>query len=326
MSQKEATRPLRVFVYEYLSGGGTGADPALLREGQWMRDALAQDLVALGPDVAVTCAGAPGLPGLPAGCTVAFAQPGEPHLAFIAREARRHDWVWAVLPETDDLLGACSAAVAPEQWVGCDTASIRAAASKRGLGRLLAAQGVPSVDASGSDAEPDRWVVKPDDGAGAVGVRVHTRLADAQADQTARPGTVLQPWIDGEAMSLSLLCADGHAELLSINRQHVHVAPDGWLRVDGLELAVLQTRAPAAAAARALAVRVARALPGLRGFAGIDIVWHPQRGPVVIEINPRVTSAWAGLSERLGRPLAREVLALCALGRQRSAGEVCHVV
>jgi len=59
----------------------------------------------------------------------------------------------------------------------------------------------------------------------------------------------------------------------------------------------------------ALAARVQRALPGLRGFVGIDLVWHAQRGPVVIEVNPRVTCAYVGLSRQLGRNLAGEVIA-----------------
>jgi len=55
---------------------------------------------------------------------------------------------------------------------------------------------------------------------------------------------------------------------------------------------------------------VAATLPGLRGFVGIDLVWHAQRGPVLIEINPRLTCSYVGLSQRLGRCLAGEVLAL----------------
>ena len=58
-----------------------------------------------------------------------------------------------------------------------------------------------------------------------------------------------------------------------------------------------------------LAARVHRAVPGLRGFVGIDLVWHPQHGPVVIEVNPRVTCAYVGLSRALGRNLAAQVIA-----------------
>jgi hypothetical protein len=44
------------------------------------------------------------------------------------------------------------------------------------------------------------------------------------------------------------------------------------------------------------------------GFVGIDLVWHARLGPVVIEINPRLTCAYAGLSAALGRNLAAEIV------------------
>jgi predicted ATP-grasp superfamily ATP-dependent carboligase len=65
---------------------------------------------------------------------------------------------------------------------------------------------------------------------------------------------------------------------------------------------------PRAARLHALAAAVAGAIPGLAGFVGIDVVWHPGRGPVAIEVNPRVTCAYVGLSDTLGRNLAAEVL------------------
>ena len=62
----------------------------------------------------------------------------------------------------------------------------------------------------------------------------------------------------------------------------------------------------------------------LGGFVGIDLVWHDRRGPVAIEINPRVTCAYVGLSRSLGRNLAGEVIA--AFEAERVCGEVhAHV-
>ena len=73
-----------------------------------------------------------------------------------------------------------------------------------------------------------------------------------------------------------------------------------------------------AAPLRRIALDVVRALPGLRGFVGIDLVWHATRGPVVIEVNPRVTCAYVGLSAKLVRNLAADILA------RHAAGEVRH--
>ncbi len=84
----------------------------------------------------------------------------------------------------------------------------------------------------------------------------------------------------------------------------------------------IRSTATACRAARceALAQRVVAALPGLRGFAGIDLVWHPQRGPVVIEVNPRLTVAYAGSPRGLAATFAAELLARAwRTGRRRAA-------
>jgi predicted ATP-grasp superfamily ATP-dependent carboligase len=154
--------------------------------------------------------------------------------------------------------------------------------------------------------------VKPDDGCGAIGARRHRDHDLACADYTERwlrnEEPVMEPWIEGEALSLSLLCGDQGAELLAVNRQHLSSDADGYLRFDGVSpVAVDQTRARAMAT---LGRRIAAALPGLAGFVGADITWHPRHGPFVIEVNPRVTCAYEGLSARLGRNIAAQVLSL----------------
>ena len=81
-----------------------------------------------------------------------------------------------------------------------------------------------------------------------------------------------------------------------------------WQGLGQLEAALdaATTRWPAL---RQLAQATQRALPGLCGFVGIDLVWHPELGPVGIEVNARVSCAYVGLSGLLGRPLAGEILA-----------------
>jgi predicted ATP-grasp superfamily ATP-dependent carboligase len=60
--------------------------------------------------------------------------------------------------------------------------------------------------------------------------------------------------------------------------------------------------------ARAAVAALARAASDLRGFVGVDLVLGPD-GPVVIEINPRLTSSYLGLSRMAGGRIARLMLA-----------------
>ena len=306
----------RVLVCEYLSAGGLvsageAASDALQAMGTSMRDAIVADLLRAGV-YAVTVATCARASPVAAAAVPVLPRAAESAVDFVARQADLHDAVWVVAPETDGLLGQLQHCVDPARWLGCDAASIRLASAKRATLLHLAEAGITTPLAFEHAPEVRRWVVKPDDGAGAVGTRVHGS-ADAAMDdwaQRSRSGhaMAIEPWVEGEALSLSLLCRARRTELLSVNRQRLSINADGWLAYVGVEVNVLPLTEARGALLAALASRVGRAMPGLRGFVGIDVVWHAQRGPVLIEVNPRVTCAYVGLSRALGRNLAAEVI------------------
>lgn len=327
-----------MLVYECISGGGRAAagDPApphagLLAQGVAMRDALLADLQQL-DDVVVSCVAtrhAPlpaSVPGVRAVLADAQGRP-LPAADFLAREARRHDRVWVVAPEGDGLLGALALAVAPERWIGCTLPAIRLAASKTATRERLAAHGIRVPHAWSPDRlEPERggqWVVKPDDGAGGEDIRLHADFSRARNDLLARRarglGSTAETWIDGVPLSLSLRCSERRAELLSINRQHIAISADGALAYHGVDVAVMPLQSAAGQTLATLAQRIAAAIPGLAGYVGVDLVWQPVADDVpddlagdgeatVIEVNPRLTCAYVGLSAALGRNLAAEIL------------------
>jgi predicted ATP-grasp superfamily ATP-dependent carboligase len=59
-----------------------------------------------------------------------------------------------------------------------------------------------------------------------------------------------------------------------------------------------------------IAAAVARTLPGLWGHVGIDLIDSPDRGPVVVDINPRLTTSYAGLRGSIGANPAALLLSL----------------
>ena len=308
----------RIFVYEFLSGGGElAAGGDLLAIGQSMRDAIMADLLRL-EHLEVTVATCSAASPVPAPARRVAPEPGESAFDFVRRQADAHDLAWVVAPETDGVLARLHQGVAAERWIGCDGAAIALASHKRKTARALAEAGIATPLAFEQAPEIKRWVVKPDDGAGALATRLHSDRHAALDDGVARsrsgcPMTV-EPWVEGAALSLSLLCGARQCELLSVNRQHLEIDADGALAFRGVEVNAIPLTDPRAATLDALAARVHRAIAGLRGFVGIDLVWHPERGAVVIEVNPRVTCAYVGLSRALGRNLAAEVIA-CTLAR-----------
>ena len=306
---------LRVFLFEYLSAGGDAVDPGLRAEGMAMRDALQTDLLAVpdlwlsvadeGPDAAPSAAGHARRVGV-------RPHPDETAQAFVARQARRHDLTWVIAPETGGLLADLCAAVPPDRWIGCDAASIAGCSSKSATLTQLRRHGLATPLDFESDPDITHWVVKPDDGAGSVNTRRHGSHHAARADASQRrargEAAVIEPWVGGESLSLSLLVHGGVGELISINRQRLAIDAEGTLSLTGVDIAVPDVDAAHRQRLRTWACELVDALPGLNGFVGIDLVWHATRGPVAIEVNPRVTSAWVGLSAAIGRNLAGAVL------------------
>ena len=312
----------RIFVYESLSAGAPAApgppDRELLAAGVAMRDAIVDDLLRI-DGVAVTCAvgAAPGC-GAPrhreaANLATVAARAGEDAEAFVGRLAALHDLTWVVAPETGGQLARLHAAVGGARWIGCDAASIRRASSKRATLAILAAAGVPTpLDDAASHR--GRWLVKPDDGAGCLSTRVHGDRA-AALDHLHGDTLALEPFIEGEALSISMIVGADLARALSFNRQHIGIDAAGRLCDLGVQVGALDVATdPRIAGLEALAAATARALPGLGGFVGIDVVWNEERGAVVIEVNPRVTCAYVGLSGKLGRNLAADILRLKTAG------------
>jgi predicted ATP-grasp superfamily ATP-dependent carboligase len=307
---------LRVLVVEWITGGGGEAQPlpaGLAAEGLLMADRLLADLAAVpGCEVRATRdarlppAAPPALTiRLDLACGLLAALPG-----VLAPD----ELLWPIAPETGGALEALASLGrdAGVRLMASEPATIRLAASKLATSRHLAAAGlrvVPTV-ARGEVLPPSAagWVLKPDDGAGCLLTRRVADAAGLAAAWTQQRTAVAQPWIAGPPLSLSLLCARGRARLLACNRQLVREAADGSLHFEGVIVGGAEQHR---AGLEPLAAAVAAALPGLFGHIGVDLVLTAQ-GPVLLEVNPRLTTAYAGLGPALGiNPAA---LALDLLG------------
>lgn len=287
---------------------------SLAREGDLMLHALLEDLARV-PGMALVTSRDPRLSPLEARAAVLKADPGEDAARLFRRGLSQADLCWPIAPETGGVLERLSRTVLDAQRVllGSRPEAVRTAASKRSTSRVLEQAGVPVIPTyETGQALPDRagaWVLKPDDGAGCIDTYLLPDRAAALAALEARgAGFVLQPYVAGAAMSLSVLCCGGAASLLSINRQKISIV-DGRLEFSGCEMNMVDDNGIYAELARS----IAQAMPGLWGYVGVDFV-STQRGPVVIEINPRLTTSYAGLSAALGLNPAERVLQLMMKG------------
>lgn len=223
------------------------------------------------------------------------------------------DAVWLLAPETGGELAWLTERVERSRCClfGSRISAVRLASSKWATRRALwdEAQGpLPvALDRRPLGPSSDWWVLKPDDGCGAADVR---RVADAALDAVlpaATPATLVEPWVDGEALSLSLLTDGQTVWLLSINRQSIDWQ-GGRARYCGGVVNVDADRD----AALALARSVVAAIPGLWGYVGVDCVCGRDGRWVPIEVNPRLTTPFAHLSAATGVCLLGAMLDLLA--------------
>jgi hypothetical protein len=127
-------------------------------------------------------------------------------------------------------------------------------------------------------------VAKPRTGEGGEGLR----MVSSEEELSSLPrGYILQEYVEGRAMSASLLVGD-EARLLSVNTQEFrggcYAGAELPLRLDGEHLEEV--------------IRAVERIPGLAGYVGVDFVLGEELW--VIEVNPRITTPAAALREALG--------------------------
>jgi len=307
-------------ICEYVTGGGfvgLPLPPSLAREGDMMAGALVKDVAALGGIDAVIVRDARlASVGFDGSCRVIQVD-GNPWEVW--RNAMEEvDAVWPIAPETGDALLRLSelALRAGRTLIGSRPAAVSLTTSKAATIGRLAACGVPIVGTVrareiahlGLPEAANGWVIKPDDGAGAEATRLFRRADDLRLWLAAASETenlVVQPYVPGVAASMSMLCRDGVAWLLSCNRQEIAIENDTF-RFRGCVVGGYERRRLSCAR---LAAAIAAAIPDLWGYVGIDFI-DSESGPVVLEVNPRLTTSYVGLRQAIGANPAELVLRL----------------
>jgi len=296
---------VRIFVYEHITGGGFAESPlpaALLCEALLMVRALAADLRDTGARVCVLCDRRVDL-GLH-GIDVQVVQDGVQAQTRFDALLSASDAAWLIAPETDGVLERVSqrALRAGVNLLSCHPDGVHVAASKLATAQVLQAAGVPAIATFRPDAAPAahaiRWVAKPDDGCGCEDTRLvaDLRAAAAWIGTCERPERfVVQPFVAGQVLSLSAIARGDRAWLLSVNRQSIDLRGDRFHFAGVLVNAVTDETGQC----QRLAQRIVQAIPGLHGYFGLDLV-RTEGGPIVLEVNPRLTTSYAGLRAALG--------------------------
>ena len=253
--------------------------------------------------------------------------------------ARNADTVWIIAPECDDVLGRRLDILGSQvaRPFNCSAAASRLCGDKLRLAEWLSNRGVPTPEtvaatpaatasASGwtndmrGETPPILWpiVVKPRDGAGSQSTFVVSGPGllpppllgweTVKGFMEAEPwkgGWIAQPFLSGRSLSLAaIIRSQKDFDLLPAGEQHL--SRDGRLGYCGGTIPA--TEAPVNALETIVSSVIER-MEGLSGWVGFDLLVpddHPDV-PILIEINPRLTTSYIGYRALTGKNLARRI-------------------
>ena len=116
---------------------------------------------------------------------------------------------------------------------------------------------------------------------------------------------IVQPFVAGTSLSIAALVTPLGMELFPIARQSItgknrfHYA-GGWISTAGRRSEAVED----------VARRAIESVPGLSGYVGVDLIVPADRkdAPLVIEINPRLTTSYLGYRTLTDDNLAERLL------------------
>lgn len=285
---------MKVLLFEYVTGGGfldETIPESLAHEGQIMIDALRSNFEKL-PDVEI----------------VLF-QVKENVFAEFQHALKNVQAAWIIAPELDGILEKLCLQVeqANKILLTSPAKAVAKTANKLTTFEILTAAQIPTVKTEIFNSEKNydktcEWVIKPFDGAGAE----NTFLLQTEKDWSALPcfekDFLIQPHIHGEKRSLSCLFQNGTTRVLCVNLQQFDIENQVF-KLKNIDVNFTQDDG----SYQKLATKIAQAFPDLFGYVGIDLIEN-DTGCFVLEINPRLTTSFVQIEEKLGINVAEWVL------------------
>jgi len=310
---------LKILVFEYICGGGFADQPlpsSLATEGCLMLQALTEDLASLeNIQLLIPLDKRCQTIRLPNSAEIVYVQAQTKIMALLPELIAQCDAVWPIAPETDNILTDIAELVKSQNKLLLlsppDTVAL--CSNKLTTFQALTAQQIPCVETQPLNHDLteilQRSVVKPLDSCGCQGSKIiesNDQLRQKLATLNNSEQYIIQPYLEGQSSSLSCLFKQGRAWLLCCNQQQVAIDNQTF----NLKACLVNTSSHYEFIYLELIARIATTLPSLWGYIGIDFIETAEQGPLLLEINPRLTSSYIGIREATGINVAAQVLSL----------------
>ncbi|MFQ6095918.1 MAG: ATP-grasp domain-containing protein [Candidatus Bathyarchaeia archaeon] len=307
---------MKILVYEHITGGGcTGEEiqPSILSEGYAMLRALILDLKAIGCNVVtfIDSRLKEFSPPLLADDEISISSQSVLH-KLLKRYSEEVDCVFVIAPESDQTLrGLVEIVESGGASLNCQVDGIERASNKMEVYKTLDRIGLRVPETMQVDIHEDikeikrvarelgfPLVFKPVVGVGSSGlsvINVESQIpmaVDKMRREIERGSFIVQRLIDGVAASVSLISTGDEVSPLTLNRQIVTLSPPfSESRYEG---GIVPLRHKLEEEALMTAQISVKSLGGLKGYVGVDMVLS-SNGPVVVDVNPRLTTSYVGL-------------------------------
>ena len=300
-----------ILIFEYITGGGMIDEtlpPSLVQEGDMMLSAVVRDFeVRSHHNVSVLRDYR--LKTTKISNNDRVINSDDNYIEYLEVLVQHLDALLIIAPETDGILISLCERFSNHDCLllNSDIQSIKLTSNKYETYKHLQyydiAQ-IPTFLPNEIDAlEANQFVMKPVDGVGCENLsllsnRIELKAAVAQ-HQCGQ--FIVQPYINGTHASLSLICWNGECLLLSCNEQCIKVENEGF------ELVKCQVNIFDKHKFESFSQKLVHSLPSLQGYIGVDILITEEE-ILLVEINPRLTTSYAGLSSALGVNPAEMIL------------------
>jgi predicted ATP-grasp superfamily ATP-dependent carboligase len=311
---------MKILIFEFITGGGLAQKEipeSLFNEGQIMLKALLSNLVSL-PHIQLTllldCRNSE--LDIPEKINVVWVSNEQNIDQLLPELIEASDFVWPVAPEMDLELYKVSALVESKakRLLNSSSQTVGICSNKFLTAQRLKKNGLAVVETHllngfSQIIEGGAWVIKPKDGVGCLNSyfvssqnefdRINSQIED-------KSHYIIQPYITGEPLSLSCLFKNGKAWLICCNRQHVAIKQNEF-ELEACEVNISTNKHQLY---QQIIERIAQSIPGFWGYVGIDIIQSEFDTPLILEINPRLTTSFAGINKATGVNIGKEVINL----------------
>ena len=294
---------MRVVIFEYISSGIRKLEslyPDLIKEADLMVNELGQRMKEAGCDLVLFRS-----PSLPLPLFEAEIIPldeSDDWHSILESELYKADAYIPLAPEGDALLeNLCLKAEQTHcTLLNTSATAVRETSNKRYTLKRLAEHHIPCISCYHIDQctfpMSEDVVIKPNSGF-ACEYTFLIRAGDTPTSLQKRHAQICQPYLQGINASLSIIYApDSKPCILGVNHQEITIGEQDCFQLNACHVNAL---AHLELDFEGLAADVQKCFTGLLAYVGIDLIIH-NGAPYILEINPRLTTSFAGLAKTTG--------------------------